>query len=696
MTNLTRLTVLLALLVLIGCGGSDDPGAPTPPVPPLVAGTIGGEGGELAAPDIALIIPPGALVTNTEMSIYADSDDSPFGAGTTPTYRLEGLPEEFAAPITLRLRHDVARADSVVVFLGEERESYEGGRGLTWFDVATRDSAGWSVADLSRGPYVLDSEKAEPSLKVSVAEGMAWSPTSGGHFRVIYDPQRLTAGQIALVSAKLEVAWNEVYDLGFRFGGQDIWPRPVYLRDLDHLGRLAQYTTAPFGRGHFTIDPDALDNALIMGIVVGHEVFHCAQDFYDTRPPSDWKTLNYKRLCLDEATASWFEGKFYPDSDSHPLSMNHTYYSMPLNSFAGLRNFTIAETGYGLSSMVKYIVDSQGEGRILEMYNQFTDVGFTEDAIQDVVDPVMSEWIVDFHHRQVTSQNFQYLEPGEFWFDLPNNGELVGGTTPSYSTVMKLWEMGANVTVFTVQDERLEPAPFLKARSETSEPVQMSIFGMESGQHPVLLGTALDSVRIEGLPDLTEQYDKFMAMGIRIEEYNPNLAAAIYPFPVVTLEEDELAGFETAYIRVVSNGQYAQGVEPFMSVSMETDFGRVVGNTYHAAWDSVRTSSNVRYSGHLTLVFDLETMNVESWSGASTIYQPDTLTRSTRTIGGSGMALVYNGGDEFRYGGLAAETCGAMTYQTFTRHVDDKLVDWLESWSCDDNSHVALALKNEL
>jgi hypothetical protein len=688
-------TAVLATLILVGCGGDDDPVAPTPAAPPLVAGTIGGGGGELITPDLILSIPPGALTADTDLSIHADSEGSDMGSAAGPVFRVEGLPEELTAPVTLRLRFGAAKTESIMMFLGEERESYEGGRGLTWFAVATRDSAGWAIADLTRGPYVLDSEKATPSLKASLAEGMAASPTSGGHFRVYYDPQRTTLGQIALLSGELERAWNEVQDLGFNFGGQDIWPRPVYLRDLDHLGRLAQYTTAPWGRGHFTIDPDALVNSLAMGIIVGHEVLHCAQDFFDTRSPSQWKTLNYQRLALDEATACWFEGKFYPDGDFHPLSMNLTYYTMSLPMFAGLKHYSIAETGYGMSSLMKYIVDTQGEGRILEMYNQFPDVGFSEDAIQDVVDPPMAEWIVDFHHRQIMSQNYPFLQPGELWLDLPSDGALVGGGNQTDSTIMNLWEMGANVSVFTVTDERDEPAPFLKVRSGTSEPVQMSIFGLKEGQHPVLLGTALDSVRVEGLPDLTGQYDKFMTMGTRIEAFDPNSAQEIYPYRVVTMEEDGLAGFETATLWAMCNAQFATGIDQTMGLEIGSDAGRVSGNTYHAEWDSLDTADNAQHSGYLTVVFDLETMNVLSWSGESTTYYPENLTLLNTQVSGSGLDLAYNGGGEFRFGGRVPETCAAITHLEITHHRDGVLQNWLMSYICDENSYVAITLKDE-
>ncbi len=551
------------------------------------------------------------------------------------------------------------------------------------------------MADLARGHYRLDTTKAAPSFQVSFAADLSQSPTSGGHFRIFYDPQRVTDGQIALLAGHLEQAWSAAVDLGFNFGNQDIWPRPVYLRDLDHLGRLAQYTTAPWGKGHFTIDPDALLNSLAMGIVVGHEVLHCAQDFFDTRSPAQWKTLNYDRLALDEATASWFEGKFYPADDSYPLSMNLVYYSMPLNMFAGLKGYSIAETGYGLSSLIKYIVEDQGEGRIREMYDRFVVVGSDAEAIQDAVNPPMADWVVDFHHRQIMNQNYPYLQPGELWFDLPSEGALVGGEHQVFRPTAKLWEMGADVTVFTVADDRDVKAPFLKAISGSDEAVQMSLFGLSEGQHPVLLGSARDSVRVEDLPDLTQEYEKFMVMSTRIVRFDPGNAQAVYPRLTLRMEEDGLAQFETASITLRVNAQFVLGQIPGMEIKFESHAGRVVGNEYYAEWDWVDTYYNIHYHGYLSLTFNLETMDLIAWSGQSSSYFTDILTLRTETMSGGGLPLDWDAGDEFRYAKYQVPTCGVVNNLTVTRHVEGELADWLTSYYCTENSSIYISLRNE-
>jgi len=681
-------------LVLAGCGGSDDPVAPAPVVPPLVAGTIGVDGGDLISPDLILSIPPGALATNTELSIFTDSEGPTFGPDPKSVYRVEGLPEVLDQPVTVRLRYGRDKAGSPMLFRGEERESYEGGRALNWSHVDCRDSLGWVIADLDRGAYVLDGEKAEASLKLAPEFGVEISPTSGGHFKIFYHPERTTAGEVALIAAHFEQAWNAVKELGFNFGGADIWPRPVYLGDIPAYGILAQYTVAPHGKGFFVLEPEALVNSIVMGLMIGHEVLHSAQDHFDTRPPTKWKTLNIKRLWLDEATASWFEAKFYADDDSYPLSLTDDRYQAPLNMFAGQRGTTWAHMGYGLSQLIKYVVDQQGEGRILEFYEKFVEVGDCTPAFLETVDPAMDTWVIDFFHEWVSGGIYPYLEPGQV---IPLQGApfaLVAGETNEKKEVWKLWEMGARLSYFTITDDREDPAPMLKITPVPGSPFQVSLYGLNAGQHPVLLGTAADSLIVEDLPELCNTYASFMTLGVRIDDFVSGSAEPEYRDPVIAFKDDDLARFETARLYTVCNAQFAMGRDPYFGVVIESDAGRVRGDTYHADWDSVDTHG-WRQSGYLTLVFDLETMNVLSWAGESTTYFPENLTTSRVIVSGSSVALVYSRFDEFRYGGRGTGTCSTINNFEVTRHVDEELEDWLMSYVCDENSYVAIYLKDE-
>lgn len=688
-------TLALSLALAAGCGTGDDPVSPGS-TPPLAAGTVDAAGGELAAAEIVLTVPAGALTAPTDLGIHIDAGSGPFAADT-PVYRLTGLPETLDAPITLRVRHDVARAGDIAVFLGEERDSYDTGRGLTWFEVSARDSAGWNIVQLERGPYELDSAKADPELRVTTVPGLEHAPTSGGHFEIVYDPMRTTAGQVALIAAHLERAWNEVVSLGFGFGGSDIWPRPVYLRDITSpSGRLAEYTIAPWGKGHFTLDPDALVNSVAMGIITGHEVLHCAQDHHDPRHPSTWKTINPDRLWLDEATASWFEEKFYPGDDFYPMAMGDPIYTMAMDMFVKWRLASQAELGYAGSQLIKYVVETQGEGRILEFYEAFQESGEDATAFQDVVDPPMSSWIADFYHQLVTGSIYPYLEPGDLWFDLDAQSALVGGEIDEFRPPWPLYEMQAHASVFAVTDEREHPAPALKVTPAPGGPLQVMLYGLNEGRRPVLIAEAPDSLEVEGLPTLTGTYAKFLAMGVRIEPYVWRAGDKEWRDPSIALAEDDLARFETAEISMRYKAHYSSGyIESWQSMRIDAAIGRIGGHTYHAQWDSV-TPGGDAVAGQITIDLDPETMDVTAFSAFSTTYDPGQGRRNNLAISGTAVPLRTEGSDAYEFGLEGAGTCGSVLEIRVETIVDDEVSNQVEYWECTDDSYLNIFLKDEI
>jgi hypothetical protein len=690
-----RIFSIFLLTLLVGCGGGDDPVTPEPVIPPLVSATIGEGGGELATPEIILTVPAGVLADDADLSIHADGISDPFETDM-PVYRLEGLPEELGQPVTLRIRHGGAKSDAPIIFLGEERESYESGRGLVWFNVATRDSSGWCIAELDRGAYVLDEEKHTVDMKLVVQLGLQRSPTSGGHFEIYYHPERTTAGQVALIAAHFEQAWNSVTELGFNFGGANIWPRPVLVWDIPTHGRLAQYTVAPYGKGYFQLDPDALVNSVAMGVIIGHEVLHCAQDHFDTRPPSKWKTLNVQRLWLDEATASWFEEKFYPGDDSYPLAMDEYLYLAPLNMFAGTRGGSWAEMGYGLSSLIKYVVERQGEQRILEFYEEFTDVGNGTTAFLEVVDPAMDTWVVDYFHELVTGNIYSFLEPGDRMDSGSPVFPLVGGESDLHNESWKLWEMGARLSYFTVSDERNDPAPDLKITPKPGGPIQVSLYGLNEGQHPVLIETAADSLRAEDLPGLCDEYEQFMALGVRIDDFVPDEAEAQYRDPTFVLQDDDLARFETAEVRFRYKGYYASGyVDPRMFFEIEVDLGRVGNHVYHAEWDSLSSDGSVHSSGHFTVDINPLTMEIQSFSAASYRFRLSDLWLNTLVISGTSLPLDSILPDQIKWAIPDASACGSVTGLTVERYIDEDFDDGLMSFECNEESSLYLFLRDD-
>ncbi|MEZ4387965.1 MAG: hypothetical protein R3D98_10415 [Candidatus Krumholzibacteriia bacterium] len=95
MSSHVRPAILLAtlplLLGLVACGGGDSPTAPEPPAA-LVRATVDADGGELAADDIRLTVPAGALTAEADLAIYVEASPNPFAPGAGRSTASPGCP----------------------------------------------------------------------------------------------------------------------------------------------------------------------------------------------------------------------------------------------------------------------------------------------------------------------------------------------------------------------------------------------------------------------------------------------------------------------------------------------------------------------------------------------------------------------------------------------------------------------------
>ncbi|MBU1700400.1 MAG: hypothetical protein KJ970_08635 [Candidatus Eisenbacteria bacterium] len=175
----------------------------------LAEETIGSKGGTVAADEIILTIPAGALAADQTLSIYESTAQHPFSQSSEPVFLLNGLPESLGAAVILKVytgdagkagstsmvnASDSGRDGSTTLFLGEERESQSRGRELTRYEVACQDSVGWCIASLDRGPYEMDN-KAVPTLQVTPVKGLSRVMSSRNHFEITYHPEQATVSQ---------------------------------------------------------------------------------------------------------------------------------------------------------------------------------------------------------------------------------------------------------------------------------------------------------------------------------------------------------------------------------------------------------------------------------------------------------------------------------------------------------------------
>ncbi len=508
--------------LLYGCGSEDITAPETNPVPPLVSGDVDGGGGELVHENVTLTVPGGALDEAVALAVYAEGGDHPFGEDAAPVYRISGLPQGLNAPVTLRFRHGIVvpEGGALTCFLGEERQAYSGGSGLSWFSVAGRDSAGWAIVELERGALDLG-DKAEGDVQATATSRWEWMISDADHFEVGYDPTVVSDAQASKVLSEFDRMYNTYEQWGFEFGDNDtIWPLKVNIRTP--IKSWACYVTAPHGAGHFDIDPIYLTGDLETLPVVAHELLHCVQTFYDPRPPEDWGVLNQERMWLDEATAAYLEAISSESSEAYPEGMDDDNYDALLAGIAGHPDLENDVYGYGMVQFIAYLVEianpTNGEALVLELFQHFKIHGDVTDAIDAVVTPPVASWCVDMQRKWALNDLYPGYPTHWFWHQWPAEASLEAATGSSSSATLTVADLGAGLAKFNLVGSDPDPMTGLMIETRPDDPqlppeaLPITLYGRALDSGLTQLATGTGEVLVPDWPAIFAAYEDVFVM----------------------------------------------------------------------------------------------------------------------------------------------------------------------------------------
>ncbi|MEZ4387966.1 MAG: hypothetical protein R3D98_10420 [Candidatus Krumholzibacteriia bacterium] len=584
-----------------------------------------------------------------------------------------------------------------MLFLGESRASHPTGLTETWSEIACADSAGWCRASLGRGAYDLGDKATDTGLKLAASPELARTRGLDGHFEIVHDPAALLPAGAQLLAAYMEAAFDTVWSLGFHFGEQDtIWPLPVYLTDLP-APRLAEYVTAPWGKGHVNLDWDLLAEPVQLHAALTHEVFHCAQDYYDTRPPAQWSTLNRARLWLDEATASWIEERCYAETGREPLGLGGHNVLCSLNGLTRFGHLTDDEFGYGMAPWIKHLAGTQGQARIAAIYQAFAAHGTALDAVLDAVDPPL-DWLPDYFFALFGGEIYDTALLADHLYSWALNAALVGGETDEVVTYTNANDLGCGYLQFSVSDARPEPAGSLKAvvveRPADAGPLRLGLYGLSRGAVPVFLAAGVDSLTVGNLPQLAAQYERFLLVSPKswvgapdyheIDSWNVKLEL---------IDGRDLSSFETALVSLRYHAYWAGGGETtWQLLSGSAADGTWSGTTYSAAWDY--PDNGMQVTGSLTVSLTADLLGVESWSFAN-VWDYGGGTANHYAMSGAGGVPRLNASEtQLQFGASGVDVCDYVTDVDFWRTSGGEVTQDLVSFGCNESSALTITVRD--
>ena len=236
--------LLLIGLIWAGCDfveTESDPNGfdPDPPkVVEQVTENVGPAGGVLKVDGVQLDLPPGALTSETALTL-ALVESSPAELEeeiVTGTYTLTGLPDDFTGAIEIRLKYDETLEDSSYVTYGTEvmiPSTGTGDRAYHFLPTVVTDST--LVATLPAVPA--EAARAHKSsaggfVGIFGVSKYRTHKTSAGHFSIVYPRKYVERAQAVSLGEYLETAFTHHEQLGLSFAARTRWPISVEVLKL--------------------------------------------------------------------------------------------------------------------------------------------------------------------------------------------------------------------------------------------------------------------------------------------------------------------------------------------------------------------------------------------------------------------------------------------------------------------------------
>jgi hypothetical protein len=379
--------LLIAILFFNTCK-ENEPTAPEEETPQevLAEALIGPEGGTLETEDFKLTVPSGAFNQTGELSLYIEEKDSVNNNSVTPFYVIEGMPENYSAPLQLSLRYAGSTSGILYIEIGTEAEIID-------FDTTYIDNI-YELFDAVDESGYLKTTLPVVSTKSNFGNmGKSWGDKkkitlegfingvleSSEHFKIksVDFPVSKWGQQYQTILEYFESSYNKMKSLGFELDRSD-WPKIITIENkVVDLGNIRVYLSQNLKDLSILSHP-GLD---ISGKMYYCEGFLCATILYAYKIDPQYENIIW-------GISSWTTHKYsdYWSSLSDAIWLKYALFRV-LNNY---------ENRTSLAMIMEYLIEHYG----MNILNQIMlDVKAGNHPILAITantsDPKM--WLGDFH-----------------------------------------------------------------------------------------------------------------------------------------------------------------------------------------------------------------------------------------------------------------------------------------------------------
>jgi hypothetical protein len=532
---------LSLLIVFTACKKkSDNSVQTTPPLTGTVilSQTVNSSGGTLAVENFTLVVPAGTFTAPTTLSI-SKLTNTPFGSDAKlPVYFINNLPVSFGQPLTLTLG-GVNTNDSLTSFIAEPTTLAESPDTcqVTYRKISHTIANGKVTVIIptipsSRKKSGTDGSTETLSVGVAVTALEITINSSNNHFALTLPAGYLD--QATQLATFLEDAYTtySTAPFSFDFTRRTSWPLEVTLTALDP-DIYGFQTTSMWGNndGYMEFNTLNLSQTSELKVTAGHEFLHIVESWYD--PRNSWakakEASNF--LWLDEACAVWAEGLF---ADPGYISSARKGYELaPLEAglSEGREDLDARHFGYGMSGVIKYIVDNYGgESMIRKIYEYIYNGHDAADAILNAMNIQYQDWygnmIIDYSQGKIYSDVIANIlvAANTTIFTAKSMADSVTTFNGSYIP------LASKIYVLNISASAVNDQTALSIAANMTGYQMISLYSYKAGSPLALLGQSADTVSVPGIKAMINSGYKFIAVFTNLNYYGSNNSATQLSF----------------------------------------------------------------------------------------------------------------------------------------------------------------------
>ncbi len=704
--------IFLMMVAFIDC--SKDPASPSnnEQNKPIVTATIGPGGGHIETENISISIPAGAFNANHDIALYDIADDQAFGENTVSTsYKISGLPNEYQQPLKVSIKYSGELSGQSFIAVGDRQfDSATSDDSSTVYDLfPASDSSGYLVGEL---PAVDEAglTKSRSALWGNPFHNIIGSVTAydllqTDNFEITY-PKTLEF-HASYIGTALEDAYSIVLsDLGFSFNKKaERWKATVIIQTKAVTGYFSTHSPK------LNISRDLVRMGKYSDIKLGTgEQFIEQAIYYNYYNLLPFGTLNAGYFWLETAIKTWAEELFTDDPDfQYPAN----FAANTMAPFNGMRAgagvdfepVTFNNHGYGMSSLIKYMVDDSRFGKT-GIAKTYQDIGKGVDptaALIKNMDAMVADWWPDFFKQYVNGDIYNrsiddFLNNTTLEWNINNDNDMLKvfssddaevGLYPDLSA--KLFKINLNHSAFESNHNML----FSMTGPANADGLSLVVFGIKDGK-ATYMGTAF--AQDFEIPNLKEYYDNNMRQFLVVLT-NIGTSDVDFTITVGQSEQSDLKYTRCAiYITVLGvvedtrlpEGQTTQTTNHSWGIYGPKLNGIFSGNTFYGAADNglgkISTATITLNDAHDTII-DYSCAQVETRLDVGTNYE------IRIAAGASGQNIPVDTADKSTFKLMGPNVCDGIStllysktwdYSNVSDHEDDTFT--LTSFSCDVNS----------